>query len=84
MNPRRTLGIEIAPRDVRFRGVKRTPHFDQAAAANDPERTFATSIGQEIRKRVEAIAGVTSCEVVLRDHFLREKIQTAINSRGRT
>jgi metal-sulfur cluster biosynthetic enzyme len=45
---------------------------------------FATSIGQEIRKRVEAIAGVTSCEVVLRDHFLREKIQTSINARGRT
>jgi metal-sulfur cluster biosynthetic enzyme len=45
---------------------------------------FATSIGQEIRKRVEAIAGVTSCEVVLRDHFLREKIQTSINARGGT
>jgi len=45
---------------------------------------FATSIGQEIRKRVEAIAGVTSCEVVLRDHFLREKIQASINARGRT
>lgn len=36
---------------------------------------FATSIGQEIRKRVEAIPGVISCEVLLRDHFLREKIQ---------
>jgi len=43
---------------------------------------FATSIGQEIRKRVEAIPGVTSCEVVLRDHFLREKIQERINTRG--
>ena len=45
---------------------------------------FATSIGQEIRKRVEAIPGVTSCEVVLRDHFLREKIQERINARGRS
>jgi metal-sulfur cluster biosynthetic enzyme len=36
---------------------------------------FATSIGQEIRKRVETIPGVNSCEVLLRDHFLREKIQ---------
>jgi metal-sulfur cluster biosynthetic enzyme len=44
---------------------------------------FATSIGQEIRKRVEAIAGVTSCEVVLRDHFLQAKIQELINARGR-
>ena len=43
---------------------------------------FATSIGQEIRRRVEAIPGVTSCEVVLRDHFLREKIQERINTRG--
>src|SRR3954469_20019492 len=42
---------------------------------------FATSIGQEIRRRVEAIPGVTSCEVVLRDHFLREKIQERINAR---
>ncbi len=43
---------------------------------------FATSIGQEIRRRVEAVAGVTSCEVVLRDHFLREKLQERINARG--
>jgi ATP-binding protein involved in chromosome partitioning len=43
---------------------------------------FATSIGQDIRRRVEAIPGVTSCEVVLRDHFLREKIQERINVRG--
>ena len=43
---------------------------------------FATSIGQEIRKRVEALPGVTSCEVVLRDHFLRAKIQELINTRG--
>jgi ATP-binding protein involved in chromosome partitioning len=43
---------------------------------------FATSIGQEIRRRVEAIPGVTSCEVVLRDHFLREEIQERINERG--
>jgi len=45
---------------------------------------FATSIGQEIRRRVEAIPGVTSCEVVLRDHFLREKLQELINARGRS
>lgn len=44
---------------------------------------FAISIGQEIRRRVEAIPGVTSCEVVLRDHFLREKIQERIHARGR-
>src|SRR5256884_9908601 len=43
---------------------------------------FATSIGQEIRRRVEAIAGVRSCVAVLRDHFLSEKIQERINARG--
>ena len=43
---------------------------------------IATSIGQEIRRRVEAIPGVTSCQVVLRDHFLRDKIQERINARG--
>jgi ATP-binding protein involved in chromosome partitioning len=43
---------------------------------------FATSIGQEIRRRVEAIPGVISCAVVLRDHFLREKIQERINVRA--
>ena len=44
---------------------------------------FATSIGQEIRRRVEAIPGVTSCEVLLRDHFLRNKLNEQINARGR-
>lgn len=44
---------------------------------------FATSIGQEIRRRVEAIDGVVACEVVLRDHFLRAKLQELINARGR-
>jgi ATP-binding protein involved in chromosome partitioning len=40
---------------------------------------FATSIGQEIRRRVEAVPGVSACQVVLRDHFLKEKLQEAIN-----
>ncbi|QBD76680.1 iron-sulfur cluster assembly protein [Ktedonosporobacter rubrisoli] len=44
---------------------------------------FATSIGRELRRRVEAVPGVTSCEVVLRDHFLGDKIQELINARGR-
>jgi ATP-binding protein involved in chromosome partitioning len=43
---------------------------------------FATRIGQEIRRRVEAVPGVGSCEVVLRDHFLRERIQQLINAGG--
>jgi metal-sulfur cluster biosynthetic enzyme len=42
---------------------------------------FATMIGREIRRRVEAMPGVSSCEVVLQDHFLRERIQRLINGR---
>jgi len=67
--------------EVRVEGSQVTVHFHLTSPLC-PSR-FATSIGQEIRKRVEAIAGVTSCEVVLRDHFLRERIQELINARGR-
>src|SRR6266550_5199954 len=68
--------------EVRIEGGQVTVHFHLTSPLCPSK--FATSIGQEIRRRVEAIAGVTSCEVVLRDHFLREKIQTSINARGRT
>lgn len=44
---------------------------------------FATMIGREIRKRVEALPGVAGCEVVLQDHFLRERLQRLINEGGR-
>ena len=40
---------------------------------------FAVSIGKEIRRRVEALPGVESCEVVLQDHFLGSEIQRLIN-----
>ena len=42
---------------------------------------FATRIGKEIRRRVEAVPGVGSCEVILRDHYQREQIQLLINPR---
>src|SRR5947209_14485961 len=67
--------------DVRVEGGQVTVHFHLTSPLC-PTR-FATSIGQEIRKRVEAMPGVASCEVVLRDHFLRAKIQELINARGR-
>ena len=43
---------------------------------------FATSIGQEIRRRVEEVQGVSLCKVMIRDHFLGAKLQEAINARG--
>jgi metal-sulfur cluster biosynthetic enzyme len=67
--------------EVLIQGSQVTVHFHLTSPLC-PSR-FATSIGQEIRRRVEAVPGVTSCEVVLRDHFLREKLQELINARGR-
>jgi metal-sulfur cluster biosynthetic enzyme len=43
---------------------------------------FATGIGKEIRRRVEKVPGVESCQVVIRDHFVRQKIQLEINKKG--
>lgn len=65
---------------VEITGTQVTVHFHLTSPLC-PSR-FATMIGHEIRKRVEAVPGVTSCEVVLQDHFLREKIQVQINARG--
>lgn len=43
---------------------------------------FAIMIGREIKRRVEALPGVSSCEVILQDHFLRERIQRLVNDGG--
>jgi len=77
---RRSLGELGLLDEVQIDGSQVTVHFHLTSPLCPTK--FATSIGQEIRKRVEAIAGVTSCEVVLRDHFLREKIQASSNARG--
>ena len=77
---RRSLGEMGLLDDVQIEGSQVTVHFHLTSPLCPSK--FATSIGQEIRKRVQAIPGVTSCEVVLRDHFLREKIQELINARG--
>jgi ATP-binding protein involved in chromosome partitioning len=79
---RRSLGELGLLDEVQIEGSQVTVHFHLTSPLCPTK--FATSIGKEIRKRVEAIPGVTSCEVVLRDHFLREKIQASINTRGRT
>jgi metal-sulfur cluster biosynthetic enzyme len=46
---------------------------------------FAAKIGQEIRRRVSAVPGVQSVEVVLQDHFVQDELYRLINlkrSRG--
>jgi len=78
---RRSLGELGLLDEVKIEGSQVTVHFHLTSPLCPSK--FATSIGKEIRKRVEAIPGVTSCEVVLRDHFLRAKIQELINARGR-
>ena len=77
---RRSLGELGLLNEVKIEGSQVTVHFHLTSPLCPSK--FATSIGKEIRKRVEAIAGVTSCEVVLRDHFLQAKIQGMINARG--
>jgi len=78
---RRSLGELGLLDEVQVEGSQVIVHFHLTSPLCPTK--FATSIGQEIRKRVEAIPGVASCEVVLRDHFLRAKIQEMINVRGR-
>ena len=77
---RRSLSEMELLDEVEITGTQVIVHFHLTSPLC-PSR-FATMIGQEIRRRVEAVPGVTSCEVVLQDHFLREKIQELINARG--
>ena len=67
--------------DVTVEGDRVTVYFHLTSPLCPSK--FATRIGQEIRRRVEAVPGVGSCEVVLQDHFLRERIQQLINAGGR-
>lgn len=40
---------------------------------------FAIQIGREVRRRVEAVAGVTRCEVAIADHYVSGEISRAVN-----
>jgi metal-sulfur cluster biosynthetic enzyme len=40
---------------------------------------FAARIGKEIRRRVAAVPGVQSVEVVLQDHFIQDELHQLIN-----
>lgn len=65
---------------VEVAGSRVTVHFHLTSPLC-PSR-FATMIGQEIKRRVEAVPGVSTCEVILQDHFLRAKIHEWINGRS--
>src|SRR5260370_38388286 len=78
---RRSLGELGLLDEVKIEGSQVTVHFHLTSPLCPSK--FATSIGKEIRKRVEAIAGVTSSEVVLPDHFLQAKLRELLNPRLR-
>ena len=40
---------------------------------------FAARIGKEIRRRVAAVPGVQSVEVILQDHFVQDELHRLIN-----
>jgi ATP-binding protein involved in chromosome partitioning len=67
--------------DVDADGGKVTVHFHLTSPLCPSK--FATRIGRDIRKRVEALPGVESCEVILDDHFIRDEIIDLINVRAR-
>jgi ATP-binding protein involved in chromosome partitioning len=40
---------------------------------------FAVDIGREVRRRVEAVPGVSRCRVEIQDHFIGAEISHAVN-----
>lgn len=40
---------------------------------------FAVQIGREMRRRVEQVAGVTGCQVIIQDHFIAADIAALVN-----
>ena len=40
---------------------------------------FAVQIGREVRRRVEALEGVSRCRVDIRDHFIAPDISAQVN-----
>ena len=40
---------------------------------------FAIDIGKEVRRRVQALPGVTACRVDIRDHFIARDISAEVN-----
>ena len=40
---------------------------------------FAIDIGREVRRRVEELAGVQRCVVVIQDHFIADEIAQQVN-----
>jgi len=63
--------------DVEVDGGRVTVHFHLTSPLCPAN--FAARIGKEIRRRVAAVPGVQSVEVILQDHFVQDELHRLIN-----
>ena len=63
--------------EVEVEGSRVTVHFHLTSPLCPA--TFAARIGKEIRRKVAALPGVESVEVVLQDHFIQDELHRLIN-----
>jgi ATP-binding protein involved in chromosome partitioning len=63
--------------EVEVDGERVTVHFHLTSPLCPTN--FAARIGKEIRRRVAAVPGVQSVEVVLQDHFVQDELHRLIN-----
>ncbi len=68
--------------EVEVDGGRVTVHFHLTSPLCPAK--FAGAIGQEIRRRVARLPGVSSVEVVLKDHFMAEALHRLINDGDRS
>jgi len=63
--------------EVEVDGGRVTVHFHLTSPLCPAN--FAAQIGKEIRRRVAAVPGVQSVEVILQDHFVQDELHRLIN-----
>jgi ATP-binding protein involved in chromosome partitioning len=63
--------------EVEVDGERVTVHFHLTSPLCPAN--FAARIGKEIRRRVAAVPGVQSVDVVLQDHFVQDELHRLIN-----
>jgi metal-sulfur cluster biosynthetic enzyme len=76
---RRSIGSMGLIDEVELRGGHATVRYHLTSPLCPSK--FALKIGREIKRRVELLPGIESCEVYLQDHFEIDEIDSAINVR---
>ena len=74
---RRSIGDLGLLDEVDVDGGRVTVHFHLTSPLCPAN--FAARIGKEIRRRVAAVPGVQSVEVILQDHFIQDELHRLIN-----